>query len=142
MNIKTAPGNNTKKINLVLLKKIGHPIYNLHFGEKKLTYFLNHVREVSQSIILVLGTFLSLDEMMIRFCGQSAETNWMKNKPIKEGYNFFLLTTKHGFIVNFTPDGRKAATSNRQEYEQIQNMGKIESMVMFVLSVIKKKKDE
>ena len=32
--------NNTKKINLVLLKKIGHPIYNLHFGEKKLTYFL------------------------------------------------------------------------------------------------------
>ena len=32
--------NNTKKINLVLLKKIGSPIYNLHFDEKKINLFL------------------------------------------------------------------------------------------------------
>ena len=32
--------NNTKKINLVLLKKIGKPIFNLNFNSKKLVLFL------------------------------------------------------------------------------------------------------
>ena len=32
--------NNTKKINLVLLKKIGHPVYRLEFDDKKITSFL------------------------------------------------------------------------------------------------------
>ena len=32
--------NNTKKINLVLLKKIGHPAYRLKFDEKKIESFL------------------------------------------------------------------------------------------------------
>ena len=32
--------NNTKKINLVLLKKIGFPIYKLHFDDKKINLFL------------------------------------------------------------------------------------------------------
>ena len=32
--------NNTSKINLVLLKKIGHPIYKLQFNEKKINFFL------------------------------------------------------------------------------------------------------
>ena len=32
--------NNTNKINLVLLKKIGSPIYNLQFEEKKINHFL------------------------------------------------------------------------------------------------------
>ena len=32
--------NNTDKINLVLLKKIGSPIYSLEFDEKKISLFL------------------------------------------------------------------------------------------------------
>ena len=32
--------NNTNKINLVLLKKIGSPIYNLNFNEKYISKFL------------------------------------------------------------------------------------------------------
>ena len=32
--------NNTKKINLILLKNIGTPIYNLQFNERKITTFL------------------------------------------------------------------------------------------------------
>ena len=32
--------NNTKKINLVLSKKIGSPIYKLQFDEKKINLFL------------------------------------------------------------------------------------------------------
>ncbi len=50
----------------------------------------------------------------------------MKNKPIKEGYNFFVLTTKTGYVVNFTSDGRTATTKDRQEYEVDRTMGKLE----------------
>ena len=32
--------NNNKKINLVLLKKIGKPIFNINFNNKKLQTFL------------------------------------------------------------------------------------------------------
>ena len=32
--------NNTNKVNLVLLKKVGFPIYNLEFDEKKINLFL------------------------------------------------------------------------------------------------------
>ena len=32
--------NNTKKINLVLLKKIGYPIYNTQFEQKRINLFL------------------------------------------------------------------------------------------------------
>ena len=32
--------NNTNKINLVLLKKIGSPVYKLQFNEKKINVFL------------------------------------------------------------------------------------------------------
>ena len=32
--------NNAQKINLVLLKKIGLPIYRLQFSEKKIEHFL------------------------------------------------------------------------------------------------------
>jgi 3-dehydroquinate synthase len=32
--------NNTNKINLVLLRKIGYPVYNLQFDEKKILFFL------------------------------------------------------------------------------------------------------
>ena len=34
--------NNTKKINLVLLKKIGYPLYKLQFDEKKIASFLKN----------------------------------------------------------------------------------------------------
>ena len=32
--------NNTNKVNLVLLKKIGYPIHNLEFNDKKIHLFL------------------------------------------------------------------------------------------------------
>ena len=102
----------------------------------KLQSFIDHVREVSFQLIFVLGTLLSLDEMMIRFCGRSAETHWIKNKPIGEGYIFFVLTTYDGFVVNFTPDGRSASKTNRQEYESDKGLGKIESMIQFVSKVL------
>ena len=108
----------------------------------KLTFVINHVRKVSQGLIYILGTVLSLDEMMIRFFGRSYETHRMKNKPIKEGYKFFVLTTKDGFIVNFTPDGRRAAKAGEQEYVEDKSLGKIESMILFMLQIIPQLKEK
>ena len=111
----------------------------------KIAYFVDHFRDVSESLIFTLGTLLAIDEMIIRFTGRSAETHRIKNKPIGKGYNFFVLTTFFGFIVNFTPDGRKAARENTLEYTNESGMGKIESMIMYVLNVIhrlKKKQRE
>ena len=111
----------------------------------KIAYFVDHFRDVSESLIFTLGTLLAIDEMIIRFTGRSAETHRIKNKPIGEGYKFFVLTTFFGFIVNFTPDGRKAAREDTLEYTNESGMGKVESMIMYVLNVIhrlKKKQRE
>ena len=91
-------------------------------------------------LIFILGTNLALDEMMIRFMGRSIETQQMKNKPIAEGFKFFVLATSSGFIVNFTPDGRTAAKTNNLEYEEDKKIGKIETMTMFVMSMIERLK--
>ena len=103
---------------------------------EKLTWIIDHVRDISKEFVFVLGTTLSLDEMMIRFYGRSLETHRMKNKPIKEGYKFFVLATKEGFILNFTPDGRTAARIGEQEYEENRHIGKIESMILFLIKVV------
>ena len=102
---------------------------------------IDHVRSVSQAMIFTLGTILSLDEMMIRFFGRSLETQRMKNKPIREGCKLFVLATKNGYVVNFTPEGRSAPVRGEQEYENDKSKGKIESMIMYVLSVISDLKD-
>ena len=75
----------------------------------KIQPLVDHFRAVTFSIVFVLGTLLSFDEMMVRFMGRSGETHRIKNKPIGEGYKLFTLTTHRGFIVNFTLDGRTAA---------------------------------
>ena len=80
--------------------------------------------------------------MMIRFMGRSKETHRIKNKPIGEGFKFFVLATSDGFVVNFTPDGRSAAKNNELEYEEDKSLGKIESMILHVLSVIDRLKEK
>ena len=59
----------------------------------------------------------------------------MKNKPIKEGYKLFVLTTKEGFVLNFTPDGRTAAKVGEQEYDNHNGRGKVESMISFLIDI-------
>eukprot|EP00957_Ditylum_brightwellii_P141884 10809171-Ditylum_brightwellii.AAC.1 len=76
--------------------------------------------------------------MMIQFSGRSNKTHRIKNKPIGEGYKFFALSTSQVFLINFTPDGRSAAKSYRQEYATNKYKGKIESMIEFIMNVINK----
>ena len=102
----------------------------------KLQDFMTHFKEVSTSMVHVLGHDLSLDKMIILFMGKSLETYRLKNKPIKEGYKFFVLASSFGYILNFTPDGRTAAKNQTQEYEEDTAQGKIESMIMFVTDII------
>ena len=109
---------------------------NVSLWFDKLEPFISHFREVSESMIHTLGTNLSLDETMIRFMGRSSQTHRIKNKPISEGYKFFVLATSNGFVVNFTPDGRSAGKKDGQEYEKDKNTGKIESMINHVVSII------
>ena len=47
----------------------------------------------------------------------------MKNELIKEGYNFFVLTTKNGFVVNFSLDDRHAGQVGEQEYTEDKSVG-------------------
>ena len=113
-----------------------------HVWSYKIKAFINHVREINYDLIHVLGTCLSLDEMMIRFVGRSAETHRMKNKPIGEGYKFFTLTTTNWFVANFTPDGRTAAKTGRQECAGNTAGGKIDTMVQFVSSIVDRFRDK
>ena len=89
------------------------------------------MREKSQELVYVQGTFLVVDEMMIRFMGRSRETHRMKNNPIKEGFKFFVLAITTGFVLNFIPDGRTAAKSkesNKMDYDTNSEYGKIGSI--------------
>ena len=64
----------------------------------------------------------------------------MKNKPIKEGFKFFVLAISTGFVVNFSPDGRTAAKSkdkNKMDYDTTNNeYGKIGSMMLYLVESI------
>eukprot|EP00957_Ditylum_brightwellii_P022115 1668463-Ditylum_brightwellii.AAC.1 len=100
-----------------------------HVWYYKIEAFNYHVREINFDLIHVLGTCLSLDEIMIRFSGRSLETHQIKNKPIEEGYNFVALTTSQGFVANFTLNRRTASKSGRQESSVNSSDGEIEPMI-------------
>ena len=96
---------------------------------------LHTFRRTSLELIQMLGTHLSIDEMMIRFSGRSGQTHRMKNKPVKEGYKWMVLTDSvTSFIVNFTPDGRTAGVQGRgiDEVEHGSD-GKIFSLIHYLV---------
>ena len=47
-----------------------------------------------------------------------------RTKQSKRDINFFVLATKSGYIVNFTPDGSQAAYVGEEEYNNNKNIGK------------------
>ena len=108
----------------------------------KLQYLIEHVRSVNYNALFILGTILSLDEMMVRFSGKSEETQRLKGKPISEGYKLFVLATKDGFVVNFTPDGRTAAKKGGLEYDLSKKLGKTESMIIHLVDIIERHKEK
>ena len=61
----------------------------------------------------------------------------MKNKPIKEGYKFFVLACSlTGFILNFTPCGANPnSDTDANEYCDKEN-GKILSVILFLIKML------
>ena len=112
----------------------------------KLGHLVDHFCGISESFIFTLGDQMSIDEMLIRFMGRSNETHRIKNKPIGEGYKFFVLATTSGYIVNFTLDGCQAAKHDQLEYNTTNNsIGKFESMLLYLVEAItrlKKKEND
>eukprot|EP00957_Ditylum_brightwellii_P041033 3107325-Ditylum_brightwellii.AAC.1 len=62
--------------------------------------------------------------------GRSLETHHMKNSPIGEGYKFFCLVTKKGYIINFTLNGRTAAKLQQEEYKEDKKFTLLQSCVI------------
>ena len=75
---------------------------------------------------------------MIRFRGRSNQTHRIKNKPIKEGYKFFVLACAWtGFILNFTPTGMNPGKhTNLNEYDTKGKEGKIMPMLMYLIDTL------
>ncbi len=94
----------------------------------------------SNELIFILGSFHALDEMMIGFTSdRSIEIDRIKNKPIKEGFNFFVLATKTRFVISFNPDGRtavKKAEDGKMDYETNTKHGKIGSVIIYLVESI------
>ena len=92
-------------------------------------------QKVSLSSTVVFGTYLSIDEIMIRFSGQSSQTHVIKNKPVKEGYRWFVLIDSiTSYILNFTPDGRTVG-KDKNVTDEIDDKGggKIIAMINFLV---------
>jgi preprotein translocase subunit Sss1 len=69
--------------------------------------FIDHVNNVSQKLCRHPGWKVSIDEMLRKFKGRSAQTYRMKRKPDREGYKFFAhCCTTTGFVYSYFPDGR------------------------------------
>ena len=106
---------------------------------------VDHVRAKSCGLFFILGTFHALHEMMIRFSGRLVKTHRIKNKLIKEGFKFFVLATKHGFVINFSPDGgtaAKKAADGKMDYEVNVDHGKIRSMIQYLVESIVKREEK
>eukprot|EP00957_Ditylum_brightwellii_P092127 7014643-Ditylum_brightwellii.AAC.1 len=64
------------------------------------------------------------------------ETTCIKDRPSGEGYKLFTLFTTDSYALNFTPDDKTATKPQQQEYKAMISTGKIESMILHVVSII------
>ncbi len=72
----------------------------------KVEDFLDHVNKMSQKLVNKLRDFLSLDKMMKLFKGWSSQMHMMKNKPIKKGFKFWVVSCPEtSFVYRFVPSG-------------------------------------
>jgi len=65
----------------------------------KIDPILSNIRSNCQKVV-TLGSWVSIDEIMVAFQGRTIHKIKALNKPIKEGYKTFALTTTDGVIVD------------------------------------------
>ena len=108
----------------------------------KVEPFLDLVHNISMSFIHTIGTYPSIDEIIILISGRSQETHRIKNKPKREGFKLYVLATYSGYIINFTTDGRTAINNEKMKYEIDPINCKIQTMLMFLVEAIKKLREK
>ena len=75
--------------------------------EPKVRPIYNAFKKANSCVCIRPGTYVTIDEMMVRFKGKSRETYRMCGKPIREGYKFFALCDAESkFIWRIFPYGR------------------------------------
>ncbi len=86
----------------------------------KVKLFLEHMNTVAECLFDKLSDFLSLDGMMKLFKGRSSQTHMMKNKPIKNGFKFCVISCLvSGFVYQIVTCGR---LENNKIYAVANNM--------------------
>jgi hypothetical protein len=76
--------------------------------------FIDHVNNTSQKLCKHPGWKVSIDEMLRKFKGRSAQTSRMKRKPDREGYKFFVLCcSSTGFVHSYFPGGHLEAARTK-----------------------------
>ena len=104
-------------------------IYSDHpFWYSKLEPLASHINDVSQSIYIPSSN-VAVDEMIIRFCGRSAHTFRMKNKPTPEGYKVLALCDA-GYTYSFMFTSR---IEKDHEIEQIEHLNKMGNQVYHLI---------
>ena len=69
---------------------------------EKLRPYLNKLKNNYMQFGVFLS-YLSLDEMMIKYYGMHSAKMFMRGKPIKFGYKFWCLCSANGYMYNFDP---------------------------------------
>jgi hypothetical protein len=82
--------------------------------------FMSHVNKVSKTLCKHPSWNVSIDEMMKKFKGRSAQTHKMPRKPAKKGYKFYsLCCSQTGYVYDFYPSGRLENTKIKDAVERL-----------------------
>ena len=82
----------------------------------------------------ILGSAVSIDEIIVRFYGRSADTFKMPGKPIKQGYKIFALA-QDGYIWHFQLASKQHGIA---ELEKVNELTATSSMVFQMAQLLPK----
>ena len=82
----------------------------------ELNCFIDCVWDVRKNLMWVLSTWISIDEIIVRFMDISIKTYRIRNKPVLQDYNFYVVCASDRFVINFTNDRQAAENKDWQEY--------------------------
>src|SRR5689334_20009021 len=84
------------------------------------------------------GTYVSIDESMVRFAGRSPHTYRLSSKPIPNGYKMMVLSGDGGYIYGCIPFSR--ADKSDRKANQVEGFSITESSVIELLMEVKQRK--
>jgi hypothetical protein len=87
----------------------------------KVEPLLSHVRNISK-LLYIPSSFLSIDEMIVRFTGRSPHTFRLKGKPTPEGFKILALCD-YGYTWTFLPTSRINTNKEVKKIDQINGTG-------------------